>query len=197
MKRSFSLIIFLTFIAPSLWSKMESDSIFQVLFQAMRDKKSYMIEEEQRINDVKHLLKTPDLSDYQTYSIYGRLHQQYNTYKIDSAVYYGELNLKIAEKLKNLEYIYDTKLNLSFSYWLEGRFLEALNILDGLDRKAFDGLPKQLLIAYYESYKRLFLYYASGDKNNYYYSFSNLYRDSLLNIVPEIRNRFGYYRQKS
>ena len=184
MKRIFSLIILFVFIINLLRAETEMDSIFQVLFQAMNDKGVYMVEKEARINNIKQLLKTPDLSDNQLYSIYNQLHQEYNTYKVDSAVYYCEENLKIAEKLSNQEYIYDTKLNLSFSYWLEGRFLEALNLLDNLDRKSFDNLPAQLLINYYESYKRLFLYYASGDKSNPYYHISNLYRDSLLNIVP-------------
>jgi len=151
----------------------------------MRDKNLYMIEKEQRINDVKHLLKTPDLSDQQIYSIYDQLQKEYNSYKIDSSAYYGEQNLMIAEKLKSLEYVYDTKLNLSFSYWLQGRFLEALNLLDNLDRKSFDLLPERLLISYYESYKRLYLYYSSDNKQNHYYAISNLYRDSLLNIVPK------------
>ncbi|MCL1933188.1 MAG: DUF6377 domain-containing protein [Candidatus Azobacteroides sp.] len=185
MKRLFSLIILLVFVAPSLWSRTETDSIFQALSQAMRDKKMYMSKREQHIKDIKQLLKTPDLSDYQIYSIQDQLQGEYNSYKIDSAVYYGEQNLKIAEKLNNLEYIYDTKLNLSFSYWLEGRFIEALNLLDNLDRKSFDILPERLLISYYESYKRLFRYYASDDKNSPYYAIGILYRDSLLNIVPE------------
>jgi hypothetical protein len=185
MKRVFSFFILFLFIVHPLWSKTEMDSICQVLFQAMRDKKVYMIEKEKQIDDIKLLLKTPDLSDYQVYSIYDQLQEAYNTYKVDSAVYYCEQNLKIAEKLNNLEYIYDTKLDLSFSYWLEGRFLEALNLMDNLDRKSFDTLPEQLLINYYESYKRLFLYYASGDTKNRYYAISNLYRDSLLNIVPK------------
>ena len=185
MKRSFILISLFLFTAHSLWSKTEMDSIFQVLFQTMHDKKVYMIEKEHRINEIKLLLKTPDLSDYQLYSIYDQLQGEYNTYQIDSAVQYGEQNLIIAGRLKNTEYIYDTKLNLSFSYWLAGRFLEALNLLNKLDRKLFDSLPEKLLINYYESHKRLYQYYASGDKRSSYYALSILYRDSLLNIVPE------------
>ena len=185
MKRNILIIILSVFIIPPLWSKTETDSIFRVLSLTMRDKKAYMIEKEQRINDVKQQLNTPDLSYYQIYSIYNQLHREYNTYKIDSAVYYCEQNLIIAEKLNNIEYIYNTILDLSFSYWIEGRFLEALNLLNNLDRKSFDILPEQLLISYYQSFKRLFLYYASGDKQNYYYSVSNLYRDSLLAIVPQ------------
>ena len=190
MKRNILIIILAVFFIPSLWSKTETDSIFRVLSQTMRDKKTYMIKKEQRINDVKLLLKTPDLSDYQVYSIYNQLYNEYITYKIDSAVYYCEQNLIIAEKLKNVEYIYNTILDLSFSYWLEGRFLEALNLLNNLERKSLDILPERLITSYYQSYKRLFLYYASGDKQNYYYSISNLYRDSLLAIVPENSQSF-------
>jgi len=185
MKRFFSVAIFFVFITNPLWPVNEMDSIFKVLFQAMRDKKVYMIEKEQRINDIKQLLNTPDLSDEQLYSINSQLQKEYVTYKIDSAAYFGEQNLKIAEKLNNLEYIYDTKLNLSLSYWLEGRFLEAFNLLDNLNRKSFDNLPERLLISYYESYKRLYIYYASDDKRDRYYAISNLYRDSLLSIVPK------------
>jgi hypothetical protein len=144
-----------------------------------------MIEKEQRIDDIKKLLRTPDLSEYQLYAICNQLYKEYSTYKVDSAVHYGEINLKLAEKLANTEYIYDTKLDLSFAYWLEGKSLEALDVLDNLDRKQFDCLPERLLISYYESYKRLYLYYASGDKNNPYYRISNLYRDSLLSIVSK------------
>jgi len=185
MKRPFLLIIVFLFTIHSLWSKTETDSIFQTLVRMMRDKKTYVIEKEQRIKDIKLLLNTPDLSDSQIYSIYDQLQSEYNTYQIDSAIYYGEQSLKIAEKLKNIESIYDTKLDLSFSYWHEGRFLEALNLLDKLDRKSFDNLPESLLIKYYESYKRLYQYYASGDIHNSYYIISTLYRDSLLNIVPK------------
>ena len=184
MKRYF-IIIFYLFILHPVWSKNETDSIFQVLFQAMNDKKVYMVEKEHHINDIKQRLNTPDLSDNQLYTINNQLLHEYNTYNIDSAIFFGEKNLIIAEKLNRLEYIYEVKLNLSFSYWLEGRFLEALNLLDNLDRKSFDNLPEQMLINYYESYKRLYLYYASGDKSNHYYYISNLYRDSLLKIVPE------------
>lgn len=184
MKQTFLTIIFFVFIVHPMFSTSEMDSIFKNLFQAMRDKKVYMVVKEKQINDIKQLLNAPQLSDFQRYTIYNQLENEYNTYRIDSAVYYGELNLAIAKKLKNLEYMYSTKLGLSFSYWLEGNFLEALNQLDSLDRKVFDLLPEQMLINYYESYKRLFQYYASGDKLNTYYVISTLYRDSLLNIVP-------------
>ena len=191
MKKPFLLSLILIVSCTQLvWPKTETDSIFQVLFQTINDKKVYMIEKEQRLNNTKQLLNAPDLSDYQLYTIYDQLHKEYNTYKIDSAVYYGEIKLKIAESLADMEYIYNTKFDLSFSYWLTGKFFEALNLLDNLDRNSLDNLDKDILINYYESYKRLYLFYASGDKNNKYYLISNNYRDSLLNIVQEHSQAF-------
>ncbi|GHT29089.1 hypothetical protein FACS189432_07930 [Bacteroidia bacterium] len=161
------------------------DSIFQVLFQAMNNGEKYTLEKERNINEIKRKLEIPDLTDNQRYSVYDQLHKEYNPFKTDSAVYYLELNLKIAEKLHNIEYIYSTKLYLSFSYWIRGRFLESVQVLNDLDRSQFDHLPEWLLLSYYESYKRIYLYYSREDSNNYYYPISNLYRDSLLFIVPE------------
>jgi hypothetical protein len=178
------------FIANGLSAKTEMDSIFQVLFQVMSTGKQYTLEKEQRINDIKKMLEISDLTDGQRYSIYNRLFQEYNSFKVDSAVYYLELNLKLAEKLQNIEYIYTTKLNMSFSYWIRGYFLESVQALDDLDRIQFDHLPKALLANYYESYKRIYRYYAGDDKKNHYYTVGNLYRDSLLQLVP--RNSRDY-----
>jgi hypothetical protein len=90
-----------------------------------------------------------------------------------------------AKKLKNKEYIYDTELNLVFLYWLTGKFFESLNTVKSLDRSQFDNMPDELLVKYYEAYKRIYYYYAEsqGDKYDFYYRSSNLYRDSLLTVL--------------
>jgi hypothetical protein len=190
MKKNLLLFLLLIFIVNSVSAKTETDSVFRVLFQVLNNEKIYELEKETHINEIKKMLEIPDITDSQRYTIYDQLYKEYNSFKVDSAVYYSEINLKIAEKLNNTEYIYNTKLNLSFSYWIRGRFLESIQVLDHLDRSQFDLLPDWLLVSYYESYKRIYLYYAGEDKNNSYYSVSNLYRDSLLNIVP--RESFSY-----
>ncbi|MDR3338556.1 MAG: DUF6377 domain-containing protein [Candidatus Symbiothrix sp.] len=185
MKKFTLLLLLLLFMIPGLQAKSEMDSIFQVLFQALNNEKIYTEEKGKDILDIKKMIDIKDITDEQRYSVYDRLYDEYKSFKIDSAVHYLEFNLKIAEKLNNVAYIYNTKLKLSFSYWIRGRFLESINILDELDRSCFDSLPKWLLIEYYESYKRIYLYYSAKDKNNHYYPISNLYRDSLLHLIPE------------
>ena len=144
-----------------------------------------MIEKEQRLSEIKNMLNMQDLTDNQRYMIYNKLYDEYRHYQVDSAIYYQELNLELAEKCNNLEYKYTALLNLSFSYWIKGRFLESMNMMGNLDRKLFDSLPERMLVEYYESYERLYMYYASieGAGPNEYYHQNSLYRDSLLQLV--------------
>jgi len=144
-----------------------------------------MIEKEQRLSEIKNKLNTKDLTDNQRYVINNQLYDEYCTYQVDSAIHYQELNLKLADKYNNQEYKYSALLNLSFSYWIKGRFLESMKIMANLDRKLFDRLPESLLVEYYESYQRLFAYYASieGNSPNEYYHQHSLYLDSLLQLV--------------
>ena len=186
MRRLFLLVIlFLPISIQASTNNNELDSIFQALFQAMNNKDVYMIEKEQRLSEIKNKLNVKELTDSQRYMIYNNLYDEYCTYQVDSAIYYQELNLKLAEKCNNLEYKYTALLNLSFAYWIKGRFLESMNIMDNLDRKLFDHLPESLLVEYYESYHRLYMYYASIEDKfpGEYYHRHSLYMDSLLQQV--------------
>ncbi|MCL1938104.1 MAG: DUF6377 domain-containing protein [Candidatus Azobacteroides sp.] len=145
-----------------------------------------MKEREQLISDIKKMFQVSDLSEKQAYILNSQLYEAYNSYQSDSAVCYLEKNLLIAQKLNNTEYLYQTKMNLSFLYWLKGKFLESLSIVGSLDRNQFNSLPQDLLITYYEAYKRFYYYYADsqGDAIMDYYQKSSCYRDSLLSILP-------------
>jgi hypothetical protein len=189
------LLFFVIMLAANanVFPKTEIDSIFSVLFETMENEKIFIAEKENSINIGRKMLDIPDLSLSQQYFINLQLYNEYCTYKVDSAIYYMETNMIIAEKLQNIEYIYQTKLNLSFSYWIKGRFLESEHILASMNRQQFDSLPKWLLTDYFEAYKRIYIYYsATADgKESYYYKTSNLYRDSLLQIVPS--DGISYY----
>jgi len=156
-----------------------------------------MTEKEQRLSEIKNSLNVKELADSQRYTIYNNLYDEYCTYQVDSAIHYQELNLKLAENCNKLEYKYTALLNLSFSYWIKGRFLESMRIMDNLDRKLFDSLPESLLVEYYESYQRLYMYYASIEDNipNEYYRQHSLYLDSLLQHVAP--NTLKYNTQVS
>ncbi|MDR1984824.1 MAG: DUF6377 domain-containing protein [Prevotellaceae bacterium] len=187
MKKSLFLFFVLFFVTnTTVFSETEIDSVFSVLFETMKNKEKFIAAKENRINANMKMLDVPNLSLSQRYFINLQLYNEYSVYKVDSAIHYMEINMNIAEKLQNTEYIYQTKLNLSFAYWIKGRFLESVQILNSLERKKFDDLPKWLFIDYYEAYKRIYIYYFNTEENKegYYYKTSNLYRDSLLQIIP-------------
>jgi hypothetical protein len=192
LRKSAWIVSLLIFVLCSNASAHNTDSVFSALLQAIKQKDIYQDKKESRIADVKKVLQLPGITDLQRYEIYNRLQREYSAYRVDSSVYYLELNLEIANKLQNIEFLYDTKLNLSYSYWIRGQFFESLNTLESLDRNRFDEMPDWLLINYYESYKRIYLYYSSWEKdsNNPYYRKIALYRDSLLSIVPHDSQSF-------
>jgi hypothetical protein len=169
----------------SATARSENDSIFQVLKYVLNHKDQYILEKEGQIEEVKNRLKIPELTDNQYYTINKQIYAEYQFYQTDSALYYLRKNLLLAEKMHNEEYIYETKLNLSFLYWQIGKFFESMRNIDSLDRNRLDQLPKALLLRYLESYKQLYRYYAQSqvDKDNGYYHLSNAYRDSLLKVV--------------
>jgi hypothetical protein len=189
--RLICIYILVFIISAELSARPEKDSVLQLLYETLNRKDDYIRVKEQRIDDIKRLLEMPDLTDNQRYNFNNRLQDEYNSYQIDSATHYLELNLNLAQKLNNIEYLLDTKLMLCFMYWQSGKFFEAIQLVESIDRRSLDTLPKRILFSYYNAYKRLYRYYADAqnDKNNDYYRRSRLYADSLiLMATPETQD---------
>ncbi|MCL1944130.1 MAG: DUF6377 domain-containing protein [Candidatus Azobacteroides sp.] len=168
------------------YTRSENDSILQVLEQELNQKEIYAQEKEGEIKEIKQMLRFPGLTLTQQYSLNRQIYLEYRAYQTDSALHYLESSLAIAKRMQNDPYFYETKLELSYSYWQCGKFFESIQNLGSLDRSRFQYLPEELLCNYYEAYKQLYRYYANAqmDRNNEYFHYSSLYRDSLLQIVP-------------
>ncbi|GHT74264.1 hypothetical protein AGMMS50262_06880 [Bacteroidia bacterium] len=183
--KKLSCLTVLLFFACHLPAKTATNSIFRELYSVLENKAMYSADKEERIHDIKKGLNIPELTDNQLYTINNQLYAEFYIYQTDSAIYYLHHNLQIAKKLKNTEYIYETKLNLAYMYWQTARFFESIDMLESLDRSQFVHLPETLFYNYLEAYKRLYRYYAESqvDKRNDFFRKSNNYRDSLLNIL--------------
>ena len=186
-----SLIIVLLFFSNILYAQPEIDSILHELYSVLERKTYFSEEKEKRIRDVKKMFDMPDITDHQRYAINQRLYYEFYIYQTDSAIKYLDQNMHISNKLNNIEFVYETNLNMAYMYWQTGNFFESIHILEKLDRHQFDKLPENMLINYLEAYKRLYRYYAEyqSNTNSEYFTKSNLYRDSLLNILaPESKS---------
>ena len=180
--RKIFLIIFMCLFSVQMFSRTENDSILQNLFYILNKKSNFDNDKEEKIAQIKKRSNIPNLSDNQQYNINNELQNEYHSYKIDLAILYLEKNLLIAKKLQNFEYLYRTKLTLSSMYWQTGKFFEALQLVESINRKQ---IPDELLSEYFEAYKRIYKYYADfqNDADKEFFKKSVAYRDSLMNII--------------
>jgi hypothetical protein len=185
MKKLISSILFFLFSLQT-FGITENDSILKQMFYTLENKKVFDAEKELKINTIRKQFQAPDISDNQRYKINDDLQSEFQSYKIDSAVFYLEKNLAVAKKLNNLEYIYRTKLTLTFMYWQMGKFFESLQLPESINREEVASISNELLRDYFEAYKRIYIYYANfqNDAYNMYYEKSHRYRDSLMPVIP-------------
>ncbi|GHT51540.1 hypothetical protein AGMMS49982_09250 [Bacteroidia bacterium] len=185
MKASTLVLVLLMSVETDVYAKAKPDSIFSVLSHEMDNRDKYIRQKEQKIDQVKQMLVVPFLTDNQRATVYEQLFHEYQSFQVDSAVHYLELTMEIAKRHCNTECVYKLQMNLSYSYWIRGRFVDSIHELETLDRGQLDHLPEWLQAKYYETYMRIYRYYAEGDENHYYYARGNQYRDSLLSMLDE------------
>lgn len=116
------------------------------------------------------------------YKLYSKLYEEFRTYQMDSAIYYVNLNLKIANDLQDKFKHNQSAIQLAGLYSSAGRFIESNDILKGIPR---NGLETELLADYYRTYSDFYSHY--GQSTNYieYFTRSEIYRDSLLAVIPK------------
>lgn len=177
MKKTIIFIFLSSFLLSAQARKTELDSILFSLNQTIAEKEIYVKQKEQRIADSKQLLNMPNITSEQKYEINTRLYNEYKSFIADSAMTYLQENIHIAEELKNDNWLYDTKLNLSLLYSVAGMYLDAEKLLKSIHSQNLNGY---LLEKYYDSYKQIFYFYPNNafSEENY-----NIYRDSLLALL--------------
>jgi hypothetical protein len=167
----------------------ENNSILQNLFYVLKQKDEFDRQKEKKIAQIKKQFNIPDLSYNQLYNINFELQNEFQYYKIDSAIFYLEKNLSLAKHLNNRDYIHRTKLILAYMYWQTGKFFESLQLMESLNRVH---ISNEFLSDYFEAYKRIFRYYADfqNDANNYFFEKSSNYRDSLMNTIDSNSKKY-------
>lgn len=177
MKKTIIFIFLSSFLLSAQARKTELDSILFSLNQTIAEKGVYVKQKELRIADLKQLLNMPNITSEQKYEINTRLYNEYKSFIADSAMTYLQENIHIAEELKNDNWLYDTKLNLSLLYSVAGMYLDAEKLLKSIHSQNLNGY---LLEKYYDSYKQIFYFYPNNafSEENY-----NIYRDSLLALL--------------
>jgi len=182
MKRNFIILACVFFSFP-LFAKSEMDSLLRVLDKTIENYQSYANLKERKLDQMKSLLRYTS-SDNQRYEICGKLYDEYNSYKSDSALIYAIKKLHIAEKLKNKRDLTDSRMNLAFIMGVTGMYNEAMDILNTINIAEAPDLKAYYFHIYRTIYGFMADYTVSSQEKKRYEIITAMYRDSLLATNP-------------
>lgn len=176
--------ILLLLIALGIGSVLYAKDEFKVLADSLRriidQKEVFVLKKEQRINRIKYMLKDTGLTLEGRYRINYRLYNEYKKFHIDSAIHYVNQNIEIAHQLDKSFLKHQSSLQLSLLYSMCGRFKEAEIILQSIHSSQ---LPRELLIAYYQTYSSFWGNYSISVANDLYGKQRAAYQDSLFALI--------------
>jgi hypothetical protein len=177
------ILIFITILVQGSNLTAENlDSLLLTLIKEIGNKNFYDSEKERELQNIKYQLNVNNLSPKQEYDINSRLSEEYRKYNIDSAIYYLDKNLLIAESLNDYKLKVETRLHLSLLYSIVGMFIESYDMIDEINRNT---LPEELLPRYYEVCYYLNEHYAQSCDSDIYWQKHDMCRDSLLMTLDE------------
>jgi hypothetical protein len=147
---------------------------------AIGQKAEFAAQKEARIEAIKKMVQ-PALSPINQYQVNKLLYEDYQKFRVDSAVIYATRNINIAQELNRGDLLIESKLQLTNLYSSSDRYLEAKDLLNSINRLTLSG---QNLIDFYRSQIQLYEHYNSGTYTLSNQSRIKSYRDSLLEILP-------------
>lgn len=181
MRHLFVFAVFLLFFFIPGKAQEQVDSLLSLLDRTIEQREQYDRMKEKRIIQLKKQVRQPELLAEEKYRLYRALYREYESYICDSALYYVDCNLRLAEKTGNRYRINGAKLSKAHILATSGLFIESLEILHSLDK---DRLDEAQLSEYFSYFSDVYLYLCEyAEKKEYSDQYAQrmfVYRDSLL-----------------
>ena len=196
MKNYPRIITVLLLLLPfTMWAQSEIDleQVYRQLDEAISNTDNYIQEREQRILKYRTALEVTQDPDGQ-YQLCRRLYDEFQPYMNDSAIYYIDRCISLAEKMGDHARAEQCQLQLAFQCTESGMYHEAMDILQGIDEtKISDAQNRQ---KYYSTLSHLYTelgyyckvprlqreYYANGDRYRALIDTAVCSRDEALQI---------------
>lgn len=194
MKKHILLLVYcLSFIIHSYAQLSQQDSILKELDLHLEKSVTYIEKKENKILELRSATLSLQ-NDEALYNNYTALFEEYKSYKYDSAYFYANKSLQLAEKINNKTFIIIAKSKLAFCLGSSGLFKEAFDILHNIgDMSNADALARN---SFYSIKSRLFYDLADYSQNSTFYpqyiEQGGLYTDSLLQVLPELSAEYHY-----
>ena len=186
MKTPRSLLSFLCLLCsfiPSL-KGAELQPYFARLNEAIGQREYFERIKRSRMDSLRQQLHSPGISGEEEYRLTQELFNGYKTYHCDSALYYIDRGMELADRYGNRTWHDEMSLNYSFILSAAGLHKESL---DNMDKICRNTLSPHLLTEYYARYAQAYIdlnNYAHDNRfSPYYYHMANVYKDSLLNTL--------------
>lgn len=186
-----ALLFFLLFVTGASSGAQENiDSLLTVLDETVRNSDRY---EERKIRSIALIKEelASDISLEKEYYINSRLYGEYEAYICDSARHYVNRNIEIAVRLGRQDWLNESKLKKAHLLATSGLYAEGVRLLETLDKGS---LSANSLIDYYMAFENIYLYHAEYAQDDEYMPVylkkMNVYRDSILQLVPENTYRY-------
>src|SRR5690606_28279460 len=184
-KICYSFIYFLALVASSSFAQAAvdispKDSVERELQKVLGRKIEFEKEKLMKIFEIKQHLKLSQ-SPTDRYNFQEKLYNEFKTYQIDSAIYYVNENKKLAQQLNDNLKKNEVDIQLAGLYSSAGLFIESNDLLKGIPRHS---LSSEQEADYFRAFSDFYSHYGHRPNHYHYPSLSEVYRDSLLHVLP-------------
>ena len=154
MKNLFFLLFsFSAFFAPTLSAQLNIDSLMTVLDQTISESEIYSTRRQKHIDQLRQRLSQVSRGGIEDYHLNHQLYLEFKAFICDSAIYYLNNNIRLADSLGDLEKSTEARLELSYLLASSGMYNEAIDVLKTIDRHT---LQPQFLSDYYWCMDRVY-----------------------------------------
>ncbi len=183
----FSCIVAVFFLSIcNLSAESSLNSLFKELDEKIQHKDIYIELKNSRIENIKTEKKKLSSSLSLVYALNQSLYNEYKSFVSDSAIFYLNENLNIAETQNDQYRINETSIMLAYIFTSLGLYKEAIDVTTKVKPHFFDEKQK---IQYYSTcryiYSGLALYTQDLMNKERYRKISNTYSDTILMIADK------------
>ena len=160
------------------------DSLLLVLDKNITSCKIYSDKKDIRIRTLKEKLHLNQLSNETTYHLQESLYKEYKSYICDSAIFYLNKNIELAQQINDSYKLNESIIKLSYLLSSSGMYMEAIDVLKMVNKSS---LSKEQLMNYFIAYDHVYGelgYYTQNHKIVTHYTLrSKMYKDSIYQIA--------------
>ena len=190
--RNIAYILAFLLVCPTLLFATQTDdnaAVLKRLDDIINKKETFQVQKEKAIDALKMQL-AHSVAPADKYRLYGSLFDAYLHYQADSALYYINRRQQLLPQLTRPELADEIIIDRATVLGVMGMYIEAMKELESINSEKLD---KQTLLSYYQTYRACYGWLAdyttNKEEKKKYLTKTDLYRDSIIGIMPPEINR--------